>query len=141
MHVPTDTIVTLNPLTVQTASVDEVNVTVNSEDALGASVNGVADHARSVGSANVTVWPACDTVIDCVAAVNEPDEYVIVNEPGVPVMPSPLKVATPATATELPVPTTVPADSVAVTVLVAVVTLLPPASRISTTGWVVKAFA
>ena len=62
MHVPTDTIVTLNPLTVQTASVDEVNVTVNDDDALGASVNAVADHARSAGSANVIVWLACANV-------------------------------------------------------------------------------
>ena len=55
VHVPTDTIVTLNPLTVQTEVVDEAKVTVNDDDALGASVNGVADHARSVGSANVIV--------------------------------------------------------------------------------------
>ena len=38
-----------------------------------------------------------------------------VTEPGVAVIPSPLKVATPATAMELPVPTTVPEESDAVT--------------------------
>jgi len=140
VHVPTVTIVMLKPLTVQMLVSDDARDTVSSEVELGDTANDDADHARSVGSANVTVCAALSTEISCDAEASDPDEYVIVNVPGVPVMPSPLNVATPATATELPVPTTVPEDKVAVTVSVAVVTLLPPASRISTTGWVVKAF-
>ena len=66
MHVPTDTIVTLNPLTVQTAVVVDVSVTVNDDDALGASVNGVADHGRSAGSAKVIGWDACEISRLCV---------------------------------------------------------------------------
>jgi hypothetical protein len=62
---------------------------------------------------------------------------------GVPETPRLLNEATPLLATAvsvvLPVPTTVPELKVAVTVLVAVATLLFPASRTSTTGWVVKA--
>ena len=57
-------------------------------------------------------------------------------------MPRPLNVATPAAAVAardvLLVPTTFPDDSVAVTTFVADETLLFPASRISSTGCVVK---
>ena len=77
------------------------------------------------------------------AVVSDPEEYVTVYVPGEPVMPNPANVATPllvdAVSVVLPVPTTVPADTVAVTTYVVAVTLLPPASRTSTTGWVVKA--
>jgi hypothetical protein len=52
--------------TVQTAVVVDVNVTVNDDEALGASVKGVADHARSAGSAKVIVWPACEMSRLCV---------------------------------------------------------------------------
>ena len=66
----------------------------------------------------------------------------MVMSPGSPVMPKPLKVATPpdvvAVRDVLLVPATVPADRVAVTTSVAVVTLLLPASRTSTIGCVVK---
>ena len=62
--------------------------------------------------------------------------------PGRPVIPRPLNVATPldavAVRVALFVPTTFPADSVAVTTFVAVVTLLFPASRTSITGCAVK---
>ena len=58
-------------------------------------------------------------------------------------MPSPLNVATPATAVAVLVwplvPTTTPPLSVAVTVNVEAVRL-PPASWISTTGWVPNAW-
>ena len=57
-------------------------------------------------------------------------------------MPRPLNVATPLEGVAVRVgplePTTVPDERLAVTTFDAVVTLLPPASRISTTGWLVK---
>ena len=59
-------------------------------------------------------------------------------------IPRPLNVATPDAAVAVSVvsvvPGMVPLESVAVTRLVAVVTLLLPASRISTTGCVVKSW-
>ena len=62
--------------------------------------------------------------------------------PGSPVMPRPLNVATPLEGVAVRVepfdPTTFPDERVAVTTFDAVATLLPPASRISTAGWVVK---
>jgi len=86
--------------------------------------------------------------LDCAAFVTEivwvieekpVAEYVIVTVPDAPEIPRLVNVARPEEALKLPVPTTVPVERVAVTTFVAVVTLLPPASRISTTGWVVKA--
>jgi hypothetical protein len=57
-------------------------------------------------------------------------------------MPSPLNVATPLEGAAVSVvpfdPRTVPEERVAVTVFDALVTLLPPASRISTAGCVVN---
>jgi hypothetical protein len=52
--------------TVQTAAVVDVSVTVNDDEALGASVNGVADQARSAGSAKAIVWAACEISRLCV---------------------------------------------------------------------------
>ena len=64
-------------------------------------------------------------------------------EPGSPVIPRPLNVATPLDAVAVSVevfdPRTVPLERVAVTVFAAEVTLLLPASRISMTGCVVNA--
>jgi hypothetical protein len=55
-------------------------------------------------------------------------------------MPTPLKVATPATAFTVIVPTVVaPVFTVIVTAAVLPVTVLPTASRTVTTGWVVNA--
>jgi hypothetical protein len=55
-------------------------------------------------------------------------------------MPTPLKVATPATAFTVTVPTVVaPVFTDIVTSAVLPVTVLPTASRTVTTGWVVKA--
>ena len=57
-----------------------------------------------------------------------------------PLMPTPLKVATPATAFTVTVPTVVaPVFTDIVTAAVLPVTVLPTASRTVTTGWVVKA--
>ena len=50
----------------QTAAVVDVSVTVNDDEALGASVNGVADQARSAGSVKVIVWDACEISRLCV---------------------------------------------------------------------------
>ena len=55
-------------------------------------------------------------------------------------MPKPEKVATPEFDVALPVPTTVPLDSDAVTNADDVVTTLLPASCTCTTGWVAKAW-
>ncbi|MFM7964113.1 MAG: hypothetical protein ACKPBF_09150 [Actinomycetota bacterium] len=55
MQVPAFNMVTSKPDTVQTRVVEEVRVTVNEDDAVGASVNGVADQLRSAGSAKVIV--------------------------------------------------------------------------------------
>lgn len=58
----------------------------------------------------------------------------------VPLIPTPLKVATPFTAFRVTVPTVdAPALTDIVTEAVLEVTVLPPESRIATTGWVVNA--
>jgi hypothetical protein len=133
------TIVTVAPETVQTAVVDDANVGLSPEVADTVTSKVEEDHVFVPGSVKEIVFVPLATVIVCVADVSPVDAYVTVTEPGVAVIPRPSKVATPATAVVLPVPTTVPEESDAVTRLVAVVTLFPPASRISTTGWVVKA--
>ena len=65
---------------------------------------------------------------NCEVVANEPDEYVTVQLPGLPVMPKPEKVATPELDVALPVPTTVPLESDAVTTADDDVTTLLPAS-------------
>ena len=95
-QVPTVTIVTSNPETVQIVGDVDVSVTVRPDDAVGVTVNGVVDHARSVGVANVIDWFALISEIVWLVPTRLPDEYVMVNVPGIPVIPNPLKVATPA---------------------------------------------
>ena len=77
-----------------------------------------------------------------VSVVNEPLEAVRVNEPAVPTMEHPEKVAMPLTAaTGLALQVRVPEPEVTarVTEAVDVVTVLPPESWTATTGWVVNA--
>lgn len=52
-QVPTVTIVTSNPETVQMPGEVEATVMLRPDDADGATANGVPDHARSVGEVNV----------------------------------------------------------------------------------------
>ncbi len=141
-QVPTVTMVMSKPATVQTLVVVELSDTESPDDAVGATVKGVADHARPTGDANVTDWSAFTSEMDWFVVVRTPDEYVMVYVPGRPVIPRPLNVATPldavAVRVALFVPTTFPVESVAVTTFVAVVTLLFPASRTSTTGCAAK---
>ena len=88
-------------------------------------------------------WVAAPTVgvMLWVAVVTLPEVKVSVYAvPAVPLMPTPEKVATPATALTVVVPTVVPFPlTVMVTAAVLLVTMLPAASLSVTTGWVVKA--
>jgi hypothetical protein len=52
--------VTVNAETVQTAVVVEVNETARSDEAVGATVKVLADHARSVGAEKVIDCEACE---------------------------------------------------------------------------------
>ena len=60
VHVPAFTMVTVNDETVQTAVVVEVNETARSDEAVGATVKVLADHARSVGAEKVIDCEACE---------------------------------------------------------------------------------
>ena len=62
VHVPAFTMVTVNDETVQTAVVVEVNETERSDEAVGATVKVLADHARSVGVAKMIDCEACEIV-------------------------------------------------------------------------------
>jgi hypothetical protein len=62
VHVPAFTMVTVNDETVQTAVVVEVNETARSDEAVGATVKVLVDHARSVGVAKVIDCEACEIV-------------------------------------------------------------------------------
>ena len=55
VHVPAFSMVTVSVDTVQTEVVPEVNVMSKPELADGATANALADHERSIGSANVMV--------------------------------------------------------------------------------------
>ncbi len=76
-----------------------------------------------------------------VAVVKEPEVKVrLYAVPAVPLMPTLMKVATPATALTVVVPTVAaPVLTVMVTEAVLLVTVLPAASLIVITGWVVNA--
>jgi hypothetical protein len=54
--------VTVNDETVQTAVVVEVNETERSDEAIGATVKVLADHARSTGAEKVIDCEACEIV-------------------------------------------------------------------------------
>ena len=73
VQVPTVTIVTLSPDTVQIPVSDEARVTVSDDVELGDNVKAVADHERSVGSAKVIVCGALVTVTVWVAVSSDPD--------------------------------------------------------------------
>ena len=62
VHVPAFTMVTVNDETVQTAVVVEVNETARSDEAVGATVKVLADHARSVGAEKAIDCEACEIV-------------------------------------------------------------------------------
>ncbi len=117
-HVPTVTMVMSEPETVQIRGEFDVKVTVRPDVEVGATVNCVADHARSDGDVNVIDWLALTSEIVWLVPTRLPDEYETVNVPGVPVMPRPVKLAVPPDADTdidvLDVPGTVPADNVAV---------------------------
>jgi hypothetical protein len=53
VHVPALTIVTFSPETVQMVVVDDDSETESDDDAVGARVNGVADHSLSAGLSKV----------------------------------------------------------------------------------------
>jgi hypothetical protein len=74
VQVPTLTIVMFSPDVVQIDVVDEEIVTVNPADEVGVTAKAVEDHARSAGSANVTVWSALLNVIKSLVVVSDPDE-------------------------------------------------------------------
>jgi hypothetical protein len=62
VHVPTVTIVTLVPETVQMAVVVEAKLTGRPDDAVALTVNAVGLYARLASVANVMVWLAFDIV-------------------------------------------------------------------------------
>ena len=63
-----------NPEVVHIGVVDDEIATVNPAEEVGATAKAVADHARSAGSANVTVWSALLNVIESLVVVSDPDE-------------------------------------------------------------------
>jgi hypothetical protein len=138
-HEPEPTIVTVVLATVQTLVVDEVTVGVSPDVAVTVKPNVAADHVFVPGFVNEIVLVAWATVIVCVVEISPVAEYVMVTEPGVAVTPKPLKVATPDEEVAVPLPTSDPLDTAAVTTFDAEVTLLPPESRTSIIGCVVKA--
>jgi len=90
-HVPGASIVSVDPLAVQTAGVSDWKLTGNAEEAVALSVNGVAESRRSARGANVIVCAALAMTIvnGCTASGAVPSDAVIdpVNEPaavGVP---------------------------------------------------------
>jgi hypothetical protein len=89
----------------------------------------------------LTTKPEAVGVMLWVAVVKLPEVKVSVYAvPAVPLMPTLVKVATPATALTVVVPTVVPSPlTVMVTAAVLLVTVLPKASLMVMTGWVVKA--
>ena len=137
-HDPTVAIVTSSPATVQILDVVDEMETERPDELDGVSANAVEDQARLAGAANVIVWFAFTREIDWLVPARAPEEYVMLKLPGRPVMPSPVNVEVPLDAVaviDAPfVPTTLPEERVAVTTLLAVETLLLPASRISRTG-------
>ena len=141
-HVPAFTIVMMNvpEATVHTAVSFDESVTVSDELAVGDTANPTDDQLRPAGATNEMFCDAWETVIDCVAEARPGDEYVIVWVPGVTVKPRSSNVTTPDVGVRLPVPTTVPPVSDAVTVADDVVTTLLPASCTLTTGWVANAW-
>jgi hypothetical protein len=103
------------------------------------------DPAAEVASVSALAGPSL-AVIDCVAEVSVGVVAVVVANvsvyavPLTPLIPTLLKVATPEDAATVEVPTTVaPALTVIVTDCEELATLVPAASRICTTGCVVKA--
>ena len=65
-QVPTETSVTVVPLTVQTGVVVEAKLTVKPELAVAASVTGPLPKAMAAGCPNVRVWVAGVTLKLCV---------------------------------------------------------------------------
>lgn len=63
VQVPANTIVTLNPLTVQTLVVALVSVTLASESVVGLTLNGATEKSRSTIEPKVIVWATLATVI------------------------------------------------------------------------------
>ncbi len=73
-QVPTVTMVMSKPATVQTLVVVELSDTERADDAVGATVKGVADHGRSEGVVNEMVWLAFTSEMDWFVVVRTPDE-------------------------------------------------------------------
>jgi hypothetical protein len=102
------------------------------------------DPAAEVVSVSALAGPSL-AVIDCVAEVSVPGVGAVANVsvyavPLTPLIPTFVKVALPEDAVTVEVPTTVaPALTVIVTCCEELATLVPAASRICTTGCVVKA--
>jgi hypothetical protein len=63
-----------SPDVVHIGVVDDEIATVNPADEVGATSKAAEDHARSAGSANVTVWSALLNVIESLVVVSDPDE-------------------------------------------------------------------
>ena len=108
----------------------------------GCTLNGRLLTAPEAGVV-IANWVAVPKVgvILWVAEVRLVDAKVrVYGVPAVPLMPTFVKVATPFTAFTVAVPTVVPLLlTVMVTAAVLLVTVLPKASRMVTTGWVVNA--
>ncbi len=73
-QVPTVTMVMSKPATVQTLVEVELSDTESPDDAVGATVKGVADHGRSEGAVNEMVWLAFTNEMDWFVVVRTPDE-------------------------------------------------------------------